>query len=48
MVRDISYGWNIHVGMTDAGIGQITILEAKADGLLPLRVPEKVLQLIRG
>jgi uncharacterized protein DUF2283 len=48
VVRDISYGWNIHVGMTDEGIGQITILEAKADGLLPLRVPEKVLQLIRG
>ncbi|MBF0098688.1 MAG: DUF2283 domain-containing protein [Magnetococcales bacterium] len=42
--RDISYGWNVNVGMTANGIGQITILDAKADGLLPLRLPESVLQ----
>lgn len=43
VVRDISYGWNVNVGMTEHGIGQIIILDAKADGLLPLQVPKKVL-----
>ena len=38
IIRDISYGWHINVGMTEQGIGQITILEAKAAGLLPLYV----------
>ena len=38
IVRDISYGWHINVGMTEQGIGQITILEAKAAGLLTLYV----------
>ncbi|MBF0192837.1 MAG: DUF2283 domain-containing protein [Magnetococcales bacterium] len=42
--RDISYGWNVNVGMTAKGIGQMTILDAKADGLLPLRLPQAVLQ----
>ena len=28
IVRDISYGWHVNVGMTETGIGQITILEA--------------------
>lgn len=41
--QDISYGWNVNVGMTAKGIGQITILDAKADGLLPVTVPETVL-----
>ncbi|MBF0098828.1 MAG: DUF2283 domain-containing protein [Magnetococcales bacterium] len=41
--QDISYGWNVNVGMTAGGIGQITILDAKADGLLPVKVPEAVL-----
>lgn len=36
IVRDISYGWHVNVGMTEQGIGQITILEAKAAGLLPV------------
>lgn len=40
--RDISYGWNVNVGMTANGIGQITILDAKADGLLPLKMPDAV------
>lgn len=44
VVRDISYGWNVNVGMTARGIGQITILDAKADGLLPLEIPERVLR----
>lgn len=27
IIRDISYGWHVNVGMTATGIGQITILE---------------------
>ncbi|MEO5334059.1 MAG: DUF2283 domain-containing protein [Magnetococcus sp. YQC-5] len=42
--RDISYGWNVNVGWTSKGISQLTILDAKADGLLPLRLPQAVLQ----
>lgn len=42
--RDLSYGWNVHVGMTTNGIGQITILDAKADGLLPVKIPKEILQ----
>ncbi|MBF0184496.1 MAG: DUF2283 domain-containing protein [Magnetococcales bacterium] len=42
--QDISYGWNVNVGMTASGIGQITILDAKADGLLPVTIPGEVLK----
>ncbi len=40
VIRDISYGWNVNIGMTEQGIGQITILDAKEAGLLPLYVNE--------
>ncbi|MEO5347790.1 MAG: DUF2283 domain-containing protein [Magnetococcus sp. YQC-9] len=42
--RDISYSWNVNVGMTAHGIGQITILDAKADGLLPVKMLSEILQ----
>ncbi len=45
VVRDISYGWNIHVGMTETGIGQITVLDAKSAGLLPISLPKEISQL---
>ncbi|MGE0086929.1 MAG: DUF2283 domain-containing protein [Desulfococcaceae bacterium] len=38
IIRDISYGWNVNVGFTERGIGQITVLDADAAGLLPLHV----------
>jgi uncharacterized protein YuzE len=38
ITKDTSYGWNVNVGMTEKGIGQITILDAKADGLLPIEI----------
>ena len=44
--KDISYGWNVHVGMTAHGIGQISILNAKADKFLPIRLPKKNLSTI--
>lgn len=42
IVRDESVGWNINIGYTDDGIGEITILEAQKNGLYPLQI-EKVL-----
>lgn len=42
--KDITYDWNVNVGLTDHGIGQITILDAKASGMLPLLIPKKVLE----
>lgn len=39
IIRDISYDWHINIGMTAKGIGQITILEAKAMNLLPVYLP---------
>ena len=38
IVREVSHGWNVNIGYTENGIGEITILDAKADGLLPIVV----------
>ncbi|MEA3413592.1 MAG: DUF2283 domain-containing protein [Pseudomonadota bacterium] len=38
IVRDESLNWNIHIGYTEDGIGEITILEAAKHGLYPLQV----------
>lgn len=45
IIKDVSYGWNVNIGVTEHGIGQITILDAKQDGLLPLQVPQKILEI---
>jgi uncharacterized protein YuzE len=42
IVRDISLNWNVNVGMTEQGIGEIVILDAKKDGLLPLEIGEEL------
>lgn len=42
IVRDESLKWNINIGYTQDGIGEITILDAKKNGLHPLQI-EKVL-----
>ncbi|MEN8180180.1 MAG: DUF2283 domain-containing protein [Pseudomonadota bacterium] len=42
IVRDESLNWNINIGYTQDGIGEITILEAQKNGLYPLQI-EKVL-----
>ena len=42
IVRDESLNWNINIGYTQDGIGEITILEAQQNGLYPLQI-EKVL-----
>jgi len=41
IVRDESLNWNINIGYTQDGIGEITILEAQQNGLYPLQI-EKV------
>ena len=38
VVRDESLNWNIHIGYTDDGIGEITILDAEKSGLYPLQM----------
>ena len=38
IVRKVSHGWNVNIGYTENGIGEITILDTKADGLLPIVV----------
>ncbi len=38
IIKDISYNWNVNVGITSQGIGQMTILDAKAANLLPLDI----------
>jgi len=42
IVRDESLSWNINIGYTQDGIGEITILDAQKNGLYPLQI-EKVL-----
>ena len=37
VVRDESLNWNINVGYTQDGIGEITILDAAKNGLYPLQ-----------
>jgi hypothetical protein len=36
------HGWNDNVGMTAKGIGQISILDAKASDLLPIHIPPEL------
>ena len=38
----MSHGWNVNVGMTAKGIGQITILDAKGSNLLPIDIPPEL------
>jgi uncharacterized protein YuzE len=42
IIRDISLGWNVNVGMTKNGVGEIVVLDAKAAGLFPLELSEEL------
>ena len=42
IIKDESSNWNINIGYTADGIGEITILEAQKNGLYPLQI-EKVM-----
>lgn len=36
ITREMSQGWNINISYTAQGVGEITLLEAKAIGLWPI------------
>lgn len=36
IVKDVSMNWNVNIGYTESGIGEITILDAMQAGLFPL------------
>jgi uncharacterized protein YuzE len=38
IVRDISLNWNVNIGMTENGIGEIVILDAKKENLYPVEI----------
>jgi uncharacterized protein YuzE len=40
VTRDESLNWNVHVGFSASGIREITILEAKKRGYLPLSIDD--------
>lgn len=42
IIRDESVSWNINIGYTKDGIGEITMLEAAKSGLYPLQI-ERIL-----
>ena len=41
ILRDESVSWNLNIGYTADGIGEITILDAQKSGMYPLQI-EKV------
>jgi uncharacterized protein YuzE len=42
IVRDESVDWNVNIGYTATGIGEITVLEAKKSGIYPLQIERVV------
>ncbi|CDH46586.1 DUF2283 domain-containing protein [Candidatus Contendibacter odensensis] len=36
ITREVSQGWNVNISYTGQGIGEITLLEAKAAGFWPI------------
>jgi uncharacterized protein YuzE len=42
IIRDVSLGWNVNVGMTKNGVGEIVVLDAKAAGLFPLELSKEL------
>jgi len=49
IVRDVSLGWHVNVGLTANGIGEMTILDAKAKGLLPIYVnPNELVEIAKA
>ena len=40
VTRDESLNWNVHVGFSATGIREISVLEAKKRGYLPLKIDD--------
>jgi uncharacterized protein YuzE len=43
IIKDVSLNWNVNIGYTKDGIGEVTILEAKKSGYYPFDF-EKVVE----
>ena len=48
ILRDESVGWNVNIGYTVDGIGEITILDAQKSGIYPLQIERVVDIATRG
>ena len=44
ITKDVSYSWNVNIGLTEKGIGEITLLDAKDKHYLPLTIPENLIK----
>jgi uncharacterized protein YuzE len=42
ILRDESVSWNVNIGYTADGIGEITILDAQKSGVYPLQIERVV------
>lgn len=42
ILRDESVSWNVNIGYTADGIGEITILDAQKSGIYPLQIERVV------
>ena len=42
IIRDISLNWNVNIGMTENGIGEIVILDAKKENLYPVEIESEL------
>lgn len=42
ILRDESVGWNINIGFTADGLGEITVLDAQKSGIYPLQIERVV------
>jgi uncharacterized protein YuzE len=42
ILRDESVSWNVNIGYTAEGIGEITILDAQKSGIYPLQIERVV------
>lgn len=40
LTRDESLNWNVHVGFSATGVREITVLDAKKRGYLPLKIDD--------
>ena len=40
VTRDESLNWNVHVGFSATGVREITVLDAKKRGYLPLKIDD--------
>ena len=42
ILRDESVSWNVNIGYTAEGLGEVTILDAKKCGIYPLQIERVV------